>query len=160
MSKARVLRSAYTPGKRKQVTFEVVDRKTGELGALSRTRQEFAKECDINEIMANYKRTGVVSHVNEARPQYGDFANLPDLHRAMEIFNAAEAAFMQLPAAVRKEYDNDPQSFVTFVQAAESEEDLAKLRSFGLLNVPKPEAPPQKVEVVNQPAAPAAGATQ
>lgn len=96
----------------------------------SRTRQEFAAECDINTIMARYEKTGVINHYNDGAPQYMDLASGPvDLMDAMSILHDAEASFMRLPAVVRKEFDNDVYRFVAF---AEQDENLDQMREWGL----------------------------
>lgn len=115
----------------------------------SRTRQEFAEECDINSIMARYSKTGVISHVNPAEPRFLDLSVLPDFQSAMHIMMQANDAFASLPAAVRREFDNDPAKFVSF---AEDGANLPKLREWGLAPPEKVPEPPQRVEVVNAPA--------
>lgn len=116
----------------------------------SRTRQEFAEECDINTIMARYERTGVISHVDPRAPVYLDASESPrDLQHALEILATAETAFMSLPAGVRKEFDNDVHAFVAY---AEDPGNLARMREWGLAPPePVPNAP-MRVEVVNPPA--------
>ncbi|QCQ85035.1 internal scaffolding protein [Blackfly microvirus SF02] len=115
----------------------------------SLTRQEFLADCDINTIMAQYEKTGVISHVNNGQPQYLDVTDVPDLAQAIEVVKSAEAAFMRLPASVRREFDNDPVQFVDYVQNAQ-ESDRERLREWGLIPPLPPEKPPQKVEVVSQ----------
>lgn len=115
-----------------------------------KTRQEFADECDINTLMARYEKSGIVSHVNRATPQYFDASDIPDLAQALAIVAHAEDAFMSLPAKVRKEFDNDP---VQFVKYAEDPANVDQMREWGLAApAPVPDAP-MRVEVVN--AAPA-----
>lgn len=112
----------------------------------SRTRSEFAEECDINALMARYEATGVISHVNPRQPMYADLSVLPsNLAEAMAVLREAEASFMSLPATVRREFDNDPQKWVAF---AEDPENRSQMETWGL-TVPKPvPQPPMKVEVV------------
>lgn len=105
----------------------------------SLTRQEFSDECDINVIMAQYEKTGVVSHVSQRQPMYIDYTALPlDLAEFMAQMQNAETAFMSLPAKVRKEFDNDPVKFVDF---AADPENLDQMREWGLAPPAKPEAP-------------------
>ena len=46
-----------------------------------RTKSEFADECDINKIMARYRRTGVlpIDVRKEAAARFGDFSQPPSL---------------------------------------------------------------------------------
>lgn len=119
---------------------------------VSRTRQEFKDECNINVIMKKYERTGVISHVSNRQPRYVDFGDgVPDFHSAMNMMVEAEAAFMTLPAVVRKRFENDPAAFVEF---ASDEKNLGQLREWGLAAPEKPAAAPVRVEVVSAPAVP------
>ncbi|QCQ84621.1 internal scaffolding protein [Blackfly microvirus SF02] len=104
------------------------------------TRQEFAAECDINTLLSQYERTGVLDHFNRREPVYLDLLDMPDdLLATMSMVQAAEASFMALPAKVRREFDNDPFKFVEF---AERPENLSRLREWGLAPPEKPvEAP-------------------
>lgn len=94
-----------------------------------KTRQEFKDECDINILLAQYERTGVVSHINPRSPMYLDVTDVPDLRGAIDLVNAANESFMTLPAAVRKTFDNDP---VQFVEFASDPRNIGKLREWGL----------------------------
>lgn len=134
--------AACRPHERVQVSF----------GDKSRTRQEFKKECDVNEIMRRFKVTGVMP-VGNATPRYLDCSAVPNFQDAMQILIDAENAFMRLPALVRKEFDNDPQAFVAFAQDGAN---LGKLREWGLAEPEKAPDGPMKVEVVNAPPPPPA----
>lgn len=116
---------------------------------LSRTRQEFANECDINVLMARYQKTGVFPTAAGKPPVYVDNWDAPDFMGAMNIMQEANEAFMRLPAKVRKEFENDPGQFVAFV---EDKDNLPKLREWGLAAPEKLPERPMRVEVVNPPA--------
>ena len=48
-----------------------------------KTKQEFRDECDINVLMERYEKSGVISHMNKATPQYldlGDASHLDLMH--------------------------------------------------------------------------------
>lgn len=38
----------------------------------SLTRQSFAEECDINNIVGTYTETGMINHIPRHEPQYGE----------------------------------------------------------------------------------------
>jgi len=78
------------------------------------THQSFKDECDINNIIKKYKRTGVLTHVTSAVGQYGDYSSVPDFHEAMNIVARAQQEFELLPAALRKRFANDPAQFFGF----------------------------------------------
>lgn len=74
------------------------------------TKQEFAKEANINTIIAK-ARAGVAPRINSRTPMYGDFSNTPTTFT--EAFNAVERAtqnFYALPLEFRKELDHDPRN--------------------------------------------------
>ncbi|QCQ84850.1 internal scaffolding protein [Blackfly microvirus SF02] len=114
----------------------------------SLTRQEFADECDINKLMAQYEKTGILPANNPMPPRYLDVSDVPDLPQALNLLNEATTAFMSLPATVRRDFDNDP---VKFIQFAENSENLPKLREWKLAPEAPQEPPPQKVEIINPP---------
>ncbi|UDN67758.1 internal scaffolding protein [robinz microvirus RP_110] len=107
----------------------------------SRTRQEFAAECDINTIMERYEATGIISHVDQRQPMYLDVSNVPDLQSALRVLDTATESFMSLPARVRLEFENDVHKFVAF---AENGENLGRMREWGL-------APPEAVADASMP---------
>lgn len=123
------------------------ERVVSPVGKVSKTRQEFAAECDINTIMKRYQKTGVINHFAPRSPQYLDLGEgVPDLMVAMNTMIAAEQAFMSLPAVVRKEFDNDARSFAEYAQ---NKDNLPKLREWGLAAPEKTPDAPVRVEVVN-----------
>jgi hypothetical protein len=118
-------------------------------GTVSMTRQEFADECDVNNVMAQYEKTGILpANMNGNVPQYLDVTGIPDFRASLDFLNEATTAFMALPAVVRKEFDNDPAKFIDYAQ---DENNLPQMRKWGLAPEELPEPPPQKVEVVNTP---------
>lgn len=119
----------------------------------SKTRQEFAEECDINTIMERYEAGGAVSHVNKANPIYLDTTLYPDLRGSLDAFRIASEQFAALPAKVRREFDNDPQKFV---DAATDDSYRDKFREWGLLEPEPVVEKPIRVEVVSPPVVPAA----
>jgi hypothetical protein len=95
-----------------------------------RTKSEFASECDINLIMDRARKTGVDPFAaRAAAKKYGDFAQLPDFMQMQDKLIAAHELFAALPATVRKQFDNDPG---TFISAADTEEGRAVMKQFGL----------------------------
>lgn len=102
MSK-RKIRAAYTP---RETVYNPVS------GKPSRTKQEFKKEVDINEIVSRMKR-GIhpPAWMTSATPRYGDFSDLPaSFMEAHAIVETAHAAFMALPLEFRRALDHDPRN--------------------------------------------------
>ena len=102
----------------------------------SRTIQSFAQESDINWIVENFTRNGVLPE--QRQPQFGDFTNLPtDYHIAMNQIRNADAAFMTLPAKVRSEFDNDPGKLLAFVSDPKNFDRAVELGIFDDKTLPE-----------------------
>lgn len=108
----------------------------------SRAKQQFRDECDINAIMAKYKKTGLVEHVNRYQGQYGDFSTVADYQEALNMVMEAQQAFMSLPAHVRTRFDNDPGQYLEFVQDPGNQEEMVKM---GLAHK-RPEKPQEEIK--------------
>lgn len=108
-----------------------------------RTKQSHKDECDINQIMARYQKTGILDFTAKHEAQYGDVVGL-DFQRGLEIIGQAKAMFADMPSKLRARFSNDPGEFLDFVQDPENREEARRL---GLL---KPEE-----QVATPPSAPA-----
>lgn len=119
-----------------------------------RTRQEFADECDINILLARYEKTGVINHYSSGKPEYIDLSIYPgDLAGAMLVMDAANEAFMRLPATIRREFDNDAVQFADFAADAAN---LDKMREWGLAPPKAAPEPPKAEPAVSSGSTPAA----
>lgn len=106
----------------------------------SRTVQSEADACDINKMMARYQRAGTMP--DQPLMRYEDFSNVDDYMAMKEKIDTAQTAFMNLPALIRKRFQNDPAELLDFVQNDENREEAEKL---GLIEVsvePEPEPEP------------------
>lgn len=134
--------SFYRPHKRVQYTGEVQDPKTGELVKLpSMTKQEFVKECDINNVLKQYKATGMVSHLN-VRAAQGAYLDLPDsldFQESLNIVREAETAFGSLPSKLRERFGNNPAEFLAFCADPGNAREMAELG----LTIPEPPKAPE-----------------
>lgn len=126
---------------------QIIDTKTGEISPLpSRTKQEFRDECDINNILAQYRQTGMIRHIS-ARAAQGAYMDLPDpvdFQMSTNIILEATSAFMTLPSKVRERFFNDPERFLQFMADPANQDEAIKL---GLATrVPDPESngPPDR----------------
>lgn len=102
----------------------------------SRTKQSFKDDCDINNIMARYIKTGVIDFTARNQPRYGDVTGA-SFESAMATVAAANTMFHELPARVRDRFRNDPAKFLDFVNNPDNKDEA---RALGLLK-PVPEAP-------------------
>jgi phage internal scaffolding protein len=108
-------------------------------GQLSRTKQSFTAECDINNIMKKYAKNGLIAHNNALQGEYGNLLGSPDYQNAMNSVIAAEAAFNSLTASIRAKFEHDPSKFLDFAQNPDNHEEMRKM---GLLtSAPTQEEP-------------------
>lgn len=123
-------KTAYGPRERVQL----------HTGSESLVQQASKDETDINRILAKYRKTGLITHTAKHQGFYGEFIGAPDYHEAMTAIAEANSMFEELPATVRKEFDNDPSEFLAFVQDPANSE---KMYEMGLAKrPPKSEKPP------------------
>jgi len=104
-------------------------------------KQSFKKECDINNILALYAKTGLLTPVTKRSPAFVDVSFVGDYRQAVENVRIADEMFMELPSAVRSEFDNDAAEFLDFCTNPDNEDEM---RDMGLL-------PPLDVEDVEEP---------
>lgn len=110
-------RTAYD--ERKRNGFETV----GE----SLTQQHFAKEADIKTIIKKHDRTGIISHVARGVAHYGDYSEVNEYREALDMVNSANASFNELPAEVRKLFDNDAGEFFEFATDPKNADRMVQL---------------------------------
>ena len=108
------------------------------------TKQWHKKECDINQIMAKYQKSGIITHVNKHELNYG-FATSSDLHESLNMIQYANEMFADLPSKARAKFENEPGKFLDFVQDPNNQSELYDL---GLTEYPY-EEPPKAIK--NQP---------
>lgn len=110
---------------------------------VSMTKQEFLPDCDIHNILAEFKVTGQIKHLaaNTAAGVYADLSGLPDFQTALNTVVAGEAAFASLPSKLRARFENDPAQFLDFMSNPDNQDEAIKL---GLAVDTRPPAPPQE----------------
>ncbi len=111
----------------KRVSFET----TGP----SLAKQSFKKECDINNIMNKYKKTGVITHLATPSGKYGDFSQATDYQTSLNTVMYAQTLFNELNSDIRAKFNNDPSQFLEY---AENPDNLEGMIEMGLAEAPKP----------------------
>lgn len=94
----------------------------------SRTMQSFKDDADLNVIVKRFgvDKEPVPPEVFDPR-YYGDTSEAPDLRTALERVRAATQRFNELPARLRRRFDNDPAKLWEFVNDAENLEEAVAL---------------------------------
>ncbi len=112
----------------------------------SKTKQYFRKECDINNIMARFQKTGVIDHFTTYGHSYGEVPAI-DLQEALNIAIDAEDMFDDLPSSIRDKFRNNPVEFLEFVQ---NQDNIEEMRELGLAR-PLPTVPDPGAVAEGQP---------
>lgn len=120
----------------------------------SKTQQQFAKEADINHILAKFNATNVLPTIGEAR--YEDLADEEvDFQNRMVTSWEVEQAWQQLTPEQRNTLKN-PATMVEYVDHCLQTGDFDDLVKLGLATKKTPPAP---APVAPDPATPPAGGT-
>jgi phage internal scaffolding protein len=130
--------------KRVRLVFCDEEGNTYEDGYTGKTEQSHKKMCEIDNILRQYDKTGLITHVNEAVAQYGDYTEINEYQDSLNMVIEAQSAFGDLPAHIRKKFGNDPGLFFEFATNPENKDELIEL---GLANAPIVEKP-QEVKIV------------
>lgn len=93
----------------------------------TRTQQHMRDECNVNLILKKWQKTGLITHINEHSPQYGDLIPFSDYQTSLNQIMEAQASFDALPSSLRKKFDNDPAQFVNFVSDGNNADELVAL---------------------------------
>lgn len=113
-----------------------------------RTRQSFAKDADINNVMRRYSKTGILGDPSAVKRNlfFGDFSEVGSFQEHVDMVNDANGRFALLPAEIRSRFGNDPAQLIAFCN---DEGNYDEAVSLGLL--PKP---PVSLDVVGEEPAP------
>lgn len=104
---------------------------------------EFAREADINFLLARYKNTGSLYTAEDMikakrRPQFGDFSGIPDYQDSLDKMHDALSMFGDLPLAVRQRFSDDPVKLLDFFQDPNNLDEAVQL---GLVDAPAKDEP-------------------
>lgn len=94
----------------------------------TRTQQQFARECDINDIIARALRTGDKSAFVNLNPgDYIDVSGYSDYQDAVEYIRGIEEDFLALPSRLRQVFGHSPHKYVAFTSDPANYEKCVKL---------------------------------
>lgn len=106
----------------------------------SMTEQHHTPNTDINVMM---KRMGVTDGAlppSALDPRYfGDFTEATDLRGVFDRVFEARDRFNELPASLRAQFDNDPATFLQWVQDPQNATEAVKMGLLSTLAAPEPE---------------------
>lgn len=125
----RVLHTETTPYKDPGISF---------LGDPGKTDPSQADDCDINNIVARYHKTGVFPGT-DVPAVFGDLSDTPTYQDALQVIINAENAFMTLDAKTRKKFSNSPSEFLEFIDDPQNAAEMVKM---GLATIVEPSPSP------------------
>lgn len=105
----------------------------------SRTKQSMKDECDVNNILKRYQKTGLLPVATGPGGDYIDVSAVGEYQESLNTVIRAQEAFAALPSGVRARFSNDPAQFLSFVGDPKNADELVKL---GLAEKKKPIDPP------------------
>lgn len=115
----------------------------------TKTQQHHKDRCNVNNIVERAKR-GQLPIFNNKVPIYLDMYNVPNYKDAFDIVIEARNKFNQLPAALRKRFQNNPIMLLDFLSDENNRQEAIEL---GL--VPEPKKPVrlvgEKVSISEEP---------
>lgn len=91
---------------------------------VSRTKQKFKEECDINNILKKFQRTGAITHVQRHGARYG-FASGVDFAEAARLVAEGVRQFEELPSSLRQEFET-AENFMIWAEKATASEIAEK----------------------------------
>lgn len=95
----------------------------------SETQQQWAEDCDINNIMKKYNNNPAYVQGNPGT--YADVSNIPDYQGMLDTIQRADDDFMKLTAQTRARFNNSPHELIQFLQNPNNHDEGVKL---GLIN--------------------------
>lgn len=98
------------------------------------TQQHFKEAVDINNILAKYRKTGIIEHVKLAKERYGDFTELGEYAVHLDKVAKAQQAFESLPAELRNQFKNSIPGFFEYIQ---KEENFDQCVQWGIFEKPQ-----------------------
>lgn len=110
------------------------------------TQQQYAAECDINQIMSKYESAERFMRETQLKGAYADFSQITDYQEMQNTIKYADEAFSSLPASMRQKFKNDPNELLMFLQDPKNRAEGEKL---GLINPPPPTPPMETLKPNN-----------
>jgi len=116
-----------------------------------RTKQSFKRECDLNQIMKKYMKTGVITPeiLNKRQAIFADVSEVGDYQACHETVQASQDAFMTLPSKIRTRFENDPGQLLDFCADPGNRKEAIELGIITKVEeatpaepTPKPSTPP------------------
>lgn len=93
-----------------------------------RTKQEFKKECDINNIMTKFRKTGKLPDYIKQNPIYGDFTDAENYIESLNTVVKAQQQFELQSSEVRNKFKNDVALFLDYINDVNNKAEAEDLQ--------------------------------
>lgn len=110
----------------KKLTSKRASRVSKKFSSPGITEQHHRDEVDTSKLVSRWMQTGIPPTHQRKDGWYGVVPAL-DFHMAKNTVARAEQSFNQLPAVVRAQFNNDPQSFLAFAGDEENTDELIEM---------------------------------
>jgi len=91
------------------------------------TEQSHARTTDVNFIVDQFNRTGILKHSEIYASQYGELPSGDIYEEAQTQIASANQMFQSLPPGVRQEFPGGTQQFLEFLNNEENREEMTAL---------------------------------
>jgi len=85
-----------------------------------KTQQHFKDSCDVNNIIAHFRHTGIDPYAERLKTQTFGYATSQSFSDAMRNIAEINSAFAELPATERAEHQNDPANWLETLATQDS----------------------------------------
>lgn len=114
----------------------------------SMTQQHHVEQVKVQNLIKQYDRTGILTHVAQGVAHYGDYSKVNEYQQYLDFVNMANASFAELPSQIREKFGNDPGQFFEF---ATDPKNKGAMEEMGLFPKPIEEEKPTESPVVSSP---------
>jgi len=83
----------------------------------SKTQQHFKDACDVNNIVAHFRATGIDPYAERLTNQHFGYASSQTFTEAMQNIAQIQTAFAELPSEERSAHQNDPATWLESLAA-------------------------------------------
>lgn len=90
------------------------------------TEQSHKRITDVNYIIKQYDKTGLIIHQNKIEAQYGDMTG-DDYKTMLDTVIKAQNAFDELPSKIRKRFNNSPEEYLRFFEDPDNRDEAKQL---------------------------------
>lgn len=90
------------------------------------TEQSHKEECDVNNIIQKYDRTGIITHVSKIEARYGDCTGA-DFRAAQDLYLNAQKMFDDLPAHIKKRFNQNAGELLEFMDDEKNRDEAIEL---------------------------------